>query len=208
MTRHNPIALLACTLLALILFCAVVGRSLASYDPLQSNAAAALQPPSSVHWFGTDQLGRDQFSRVLAAARLDLMLAFSAVLLSAALGTAIGAIIGYRGGLLDGVTSRLVDVLMAFPLFVLALAVVAALGNSIASVVYATVLINLPFYIRLARAEIRARRNLAYVEAARIGGGSDRGADRRIRLGQDGARAWGHGHPVPCRPDYRRQGAV
>lgn len=163
---------LGITLFALILCSAIFGPWLAPYDPLQSNAAAALQPPSGAHWFGTDQLGRDLFSRVVVAARLDLTLAFSAVGLSASLGSLIGAAIGYRGGIVDGLTSRVVDVLMAFPLFVLALALVAALGNRLSSVIYATALINLPFYIRLARAETRARRNLAYIEAARIGGAS------------------------------------
>ena len=171
--RENRLNMMALLLFGLILFCAVFGPLLAPYNPLQSNAAAALQPPSMQHWFGTDQLGRDLFSRVLTATRLDLALAFSAVLLSCMIGSTIGAIIGYRGGVLDAVTSRIVDVMMAFPLFVLALALVAALGNSVINVIYATAIINLPFYIRLTRTEIRVRRNLAYVEAAKVAGASD-----------------------------------
>lgn len=171
--RENRLNLIAFLMFGVILFCAIFGPSLAPYDPLQSNADVALQPPSALHWFGTDQLGRDLFSRVLTATRLDLTLAFSAVILSCAIGSVIGAIVGYRGGIVDGVTSRLVDVLMAFPLFVLAMAMVAALGNSVINVIYATAVINLPFYIRLTRTEVRVRRDLAYVEAAKVAGASD-----------------------------------
>ena len=90
--------------------------------------------------------------------------------LSCIVGTVTGAALGYFGGWLDGTVSRFVDVLMAFPLFVLAMAAVAALGNTVTNVVYATAIINLPFYIRLARAEVSVRRRLGYVEAARVGG--------------------------------------
>jgi peptide/nickel transport system permease protein len=167
---ENPVNLLALLLLAILLGCAVLGPSLVPYDPLGTNTTIALQPPNAAHWFGTDQLGRDLLSRVVVATRLDLIIAFGAVMLSMAVGSIIGAIIGYSSGLLDSSVSRVVDVLMAFPLFVLAMALVAALGNTVTNVVYATAIINLPFYIRLARAEVRVRRNLGYIEAARIGG--------------------------------------
>lgn len=170
----NPVNLIAFLLFALICLAALLGPALAPQDPLATNAAFALQPPSTQFWFGTDQLGRDIFSRVLVATRLDLLIAFGAVGLSCLLGSLIGAMIGYWGGFWDGATSRLVDVLMAFPLFVLAMATVAALGNTVANVIYATAIINLPFYIRLARAEVRVRRDLGYVEAARVGGSGDR----------------------------------
>ena len=122
------------------------------------------------HWFGTDQLGRDVLSRVVVAARLDLAIAFMAVLLSMLVGSVLGATMGYFRGWMDGAGSRVTDVLMAFPLFVLAMATVAAMGNSVSSVIYATAVINLPFYIRLARAETSIRRGMGYIEAARVGG--------------------------------------
>lgn len=168
----NPVNLIAFVLFALICLAALLGPVLAPQDPLATNADFALQPPSAQFWFGTDQLGRDIFSRVLVA-RLDLLIAFGAVGLSCLLGSLIGAMIGYWGGFWDGATSRAVDVLMAFPLFVLAMATVAALGNTVANVIYATAVINLPFYLRLARAEVRVRRSLGYVEAARVGGSGD-----------------------------------
>lgn len=170
---ENPLNLAALVLFALIVTAAVFGPALAPMDPLATNAARILQPPSAAHWFGTDQLGRDILSRVLVATRLDLIIALGAVGLSGLAGSLIGAAIGYWGGFWDGLTSRLVDVLMAFPLFVLALGMVAALGNTVFNVVIATAVINLPFYIRLARSEIRVRRHLGYVEAARAGGSGD-----------------------------------
>lgn len=170
---ENPLNILAFTLFALIVAAAIFGPWVAPHNPLATNAAATLQPPSAAHWFGTDQLGRDIFSRVLVATRLDLIIAFGAVTLSIIVGSLIGAMVGYWGGFWDGVTSRLVDVLMAFPLFVLAMALVAALGNTVINVIYATAIINLPFYIRLSRSEVRVRRSMGYVEAARVGGSGD-----------------------------------
>ncbi|MCC7282385.1 MAG: ABC transporter permease [Acetobacteraceae bacterium] len=169
---ENPLNLVALLLLALLLGAVVAGPALAPYDPLATNTPLALRPPSAAHWFGTDQLGRDILSRVVVATRLDLAIAASAVLLSLSAGAVAGAAMGYFGGLLDRAVGRVVDVLMAFPLFALAMGVVAALGNSISSVVYATAVINLPFYIRLARAEVSVRRNLGYIEAAQVGGSS------------------------------------
>ena len=167
---ENPLTLAALLLLALLLGGAAFGPALVPFDPIETHTAVALQPPSATHWFGTDQLGRDIFSRVVVATRLDLLIAFSAVALSFAVGAVIGAAMGYFGGAFDRGVSRGVDVLMAFPLFALAMGVVAALGNSVSSVVYATAVINLPFYIRLTRAEVSVRRDLGYVEAARVGG--------------------------------------
>lgn len=131
--------------------------------------------PSTAHWFGTDALGRDVFSRVVTATRLDMVIAFTAVSLSAATGSLIGAVCGFAGGVLDRWVGRFVDVLMSFPLFVVAMALVAALGNSVSSVIWATAVINLPFYIRLARGEVAVRRAAPYVQAARLGGAGGAG---------------------------------
>lgn len=170
--RGNPLTLIAGCGALLLIGCAVLGPSLVPYDPIASNVPRALQPPSATHWFGTDQLGRDVFSRVVVAARLDLTIAASAVTLSFALGALIGAFCGYVGGGLDRWVGRLVDVLMAFPLFVLAMALVAALGNRVENIILATAIINLPFYIRFARAEVNVRRQSGWVEAARASGNS------------------------------------
>jgi len=171
--RGNPVTAAAAVGASLLLCIAFFAPWLAPYDPIASNVPIALQPPSAAHWAGTDQLGRDVFSRILYGTRVDLAIAFSAVSLSFVIGAVVGSFCGYVGGTLDRVVGRLVDVLMAFPLFVLAMALVAALGNSIENIIIATAFINLPFYIRFARAEVNVRRNLGWVEAARASGDSD-----------------------------------
>jgi peptide/nickel transport system permease protein len=168
--RGNPVTALAAAGLTLIVLAAVFAPWLAPYDPVASDVSVALQAPSVLHWAGTDQLGRDILSRILLAARLDLSIAVSAVSLSFVIGAVVGGFCGYRGGRLDRWVGRIVDVLMAFPLFVLAMALVAALGNRVENIVIATAIINLPFYTRFARAEVNVRRNAGWVEAARACG--------------------------------------
>jgi peptide/nickel transport system permease protein len=170
---ENPITAIAFALFAVIVLVALLGPVLAPYDPMESNAARALQPPSLDHWFGTDNLGRDVFSRVLIATRLDLMISVAAVALSFVVGAAIGSAAGYWGGWIDAVTGRFVDTIMAFPLFVLAMGIVAAMGNTVENIIYATAIINLPFYARVARAEVRIRRNAGFAQAARLSGNTD-----------------------------------
>ena len=171
--RTNPVTLLAFVLFLVIILCALFGPSFVPYDPLQTNAAMALQPPSTSHWFGTDSVGRDVFSRVIVATRLDLSISVAAVAISFVVGSLLGAIAGYWGGWIDSVLNRLLDTIMAFPLFVLAMGIVAALGNSIENIIYATAIINIPFYARLVRAEVNIRRNAGFVRAAKLAGNSD-----------------------------------
>jgi peptide/nickel transport system permease protein len=177
--RENPITAFAFTMFFLFALCAALGPALAPYDPLASDTLNALTGPSATHWFGTDQLGRDIFSRIIVATRLDLGIATTAVALAFAIGALAGLAAGYVGGWTDRIVGRAVDTIMAFPLFVLAMGIVAALGNSIGNIVYATAIINLPIYARLARAEANIRRNAGFVEAARLCGNSE----ARIVLG-------------------------
>ncbi|GAB4385984.1 MAG: ABC transporter permease [Elainellaceae cyanobacterium] len=171
--RENAITFGAFLLFFLLLLCAIFGESLAPYDPLVSNAAIALQSPSAAHWFGTDQLGRDILSRVMVAARLDLGIAVLAVALSFLVGSVLGTLSGYLGGWTDRIISRCIDTLMAFPLFVLAMGLVAALGNTIENTIYATAIINLPLYTRVVRSEVLVRREAGYIEAARLVGNNN-----------------------------------
>ncbi|MEQ8375410.1 MAG: ABC transporter permease [Roseibium aggregatum] len=171
--RENPVTALSFAMFAFFIGSAVLGPALVPYDPLQTNAANALQAPSWSHWFGTDNLGRDVFSRVIVATRLDLIISVSAVALSFVIGSVLGAVAGYRGGWLDVVLNRFLDTIMAFPLFVLAMGIVAALGNSISNVILATAIINIPFYARLVRAEVNIRREAGFTLAAKLAGNSD-----------------------------------
>jgi peptide/nickel transport system permease protein len=166
---ENPVTALAFALFALLVLCAVAGPVLVPYDPI-AGVGQALQPPSAQHWFGTDSLGRDVFSRVVVATRLDLGMAFAAVALVFVCGTLSGTAAGFFGGWWDRIVGRIADTLMAFPLFVLAMGIVAAVGNSVESIVIATAIVNFPIYARIARAEANLRRDAGFVEAARLSG--------------------------------------
>jgi peptide/nickel transport system permease protein len=154
----------------LLVVLAAAGPWLVPYDPLASSTAEALKPPSRAHWFGTDQLGRDLLSRVVVATRLDLTISICAVMIAFAVGSAAGVTGGFYGGWADRLVGRVLDTIMAFPLFVLAMGIVAALGNTVANIVYATAIINVPFYARLARSEAMVRREAGFIEAARLAG--------------------------------------
>ena len=171
--KANPVTLIAFGMFALLIFSAVFGPALVPYDPLATNASNALQAPSSAHWFGTDNVGRDVFSRVIVATRLDLSISVAAVALSFVVGSILGCIAGYWGGWPDIILNRFLDTIMAFPLFVLAMGIVAALGNTIENIIYATAIINMPFYARLVRAEVNIRRDAGFVRAAKLAGNSD-----------------------------------
>ena len=183
-SRHvltqNPITAVAFALFLLILLAAVVGPYIVPYDPLASDTAQALKPPNAQHWFGTDQLGRDVFSRVISATRLDFFIAVASVALVFLMGGLAGVAAGFFGGWTDRIVGRIADTIMAFPLFVLAMGIVAALGNTVQNIVLATAIVNFPLYARIARAEANVRRDAGFVEAARLSGN----ADWRILVGQ------------------------
>lgn len=163
-------------LVALVVLGALFAPLLAPYDPIAADANAFLQPPSAEHWLGTDAVGMDILSRVLYAPRIDLMIALAGTLLSALIGTALGLSVGYhaqspgwRQRVSFGVM-RTADVLQAFPVFIFAIALVASLGQSIQTVVFAIAFVNAPIYLRLMRNQAVSARNLRFVEAASIAG--------------------------------------
>ncbi len=167
---ENPVTGLAFGLFVLILIAALVGPWIAPYSPLASDTSATLKPPSFHHLFGTDQLGRDIFSRVVVATQLDFFIAIFSVVLVFLMGGLAGVAAGYFGGWTDRIVGRIADTIMAFPLFVLAMGIVAALGNTVQNIVLATAIINFPLYARVARAEANVRREAGFVEAARLSG--------------------------------------
>ena len=170
---ENPVTGLSFVLFALIALCALIGPYIVPYDPLASDTSATLQAPSWTHWFGTDQLGRDIFSRVIVATRLDFIIALTSVALVFALGGFAGIASGFFGGWTDRIVGRISDTIMAFPLFVLAMGIVAALGNTVTNIVIATAIINFPLYVRVARSEANIRRDAGFVQAARLSGNSE-----------------------------------
>jgi len=169
----NPVTGFAFGLLILIVVAALFGPWLVPYDPLASNTAAALKPPSLSHWFGTDQLGRDVFSRVIVATRLDLFISVASVALVFLMGGIAGIASGFFLGWTDRIIGRISDTIMAFPLFVLAMGIVAALGNTVQNIILATAIVNFPLYVRVARAEANVRREAGFVQAARLSGNGE-----------------------------------
>ena len=170
---ENPVTGFAFALFVLIVLAAVLGPHIVPYDPLASDTAEALKPPSAHHWFGTDQLGRDIFSRVVVATRLDFFIAVASVALVFLMGGLAGVAAGYFGGWTDRIVGRIADTIMAFPLFVLAMGIVAAMGNTVQNIMLATAIMNFPLYARIARAEANIRREAGFVEAARLSGNSE-----------------------------------
>jgi peptide/nickel transport system permease protein len=183
-SRHvlaeNRVTSFAFALFLLILLAALFGPQMVPYDPLASNTAQTLKPPNAQHWFGTDQLGRDVFSRVTVATRLDFFIAVASVALVFLMGGLAGVAAGFFGGWTDRIVGRIADTIMAFPLFVLAMGIVAALGNTVQNIVLATAIVNFPLYARIARTEANVRREAGFVEAARLSGN----ANWRILIGQ------------------------
>jgi peptide/nickel transport system permease protein len=170
---ENPVTGLAFALFVLIVLTALFGPYLVPYDPLATDTAVKLQPPSARHWFGTDNVGRDVFSRVIIATRLDFFIAISSVALVFLMGGLAGVAAGFFGGWTDRIVGRLADTIMAFPLFVLAMGIVSALGNTVPNIVLATAIVNFPLYARVARAEANVRREAGFVQAARLCGNSE-----------------------------------
>jgi peptide/nickel transport system permease protein len=170
---ENPVTGFAFGLFVLIVIAAVLGPYIVPYDPLASNTAMSLKPPSRAHWFGTDQLGRDVFSRVVAATRLDFIIAVFSVALVFLMGGLAGVAAGFFGGWTDRAVSRIADTIMAFPLFVLAMGIVAALGNTVQNIILATAIVNFPLYARIARTEANVRREAGFVQAARLSGNGE-----------------------------------
>jgi peptide/nickel transport system permease protein len=151
---------------------ALFGPWLSPFDPSSQQLALRLEAPTGAHWFGLDELGRDIFARVLAGARISLLVGIVVVGVSSTVGIILGSVAGYFGGRVDEAISRLVDILLAFPGLLLAIALVAVLGPSLTNVVLALSLIGWVGYARLVRGQVLRSRELEFVQAARALGAS------------------------------------
>jgi peptide/nickel transport system permease protein len=170
--RRNRGAVIGMVIIGVYVAMAIFANVLAPYDPLDGQLALKLQPPSAAHWLGTDELGRDLLSRLLYGARSSLEIQVAAVMFSLVVGVAWGLISGYFGGPLDEVSMRMADVLLAFPSILLAIGIVAILGNGLTSIVLAVAAISVPQFARLVRGVVLGIRETEYVEAARAIGES------------------------------------
>jgi peptide/nickel transport system permease protein len=158
---------LGAAIVGIAVLAAVAGPWLPLFDPAAQELALRLEGPTRTHWFGLDELGRDIFARVLWGTRISLVVGLVVVGISATVGIAVGAIAGYVGGRVDEAISRVIDVLLAFPGLLLAIAIVAVLGPSLTNVVMALSLIGWVGYARLVRGQVLRTRELEFVQAAR-----------------------------------------
>jgi peptide/nickel transport system permease protein len=168
--RLNPASLLGLIIVLTLVLAAVFGPLALPYSPNKTNAPSRFQPPSSSHLFGTDKYGRDVFTRVLSAAQVDLLIALGSIGLAFIIGTAIGALSAFFKGAVDAVLMRIMDMIKSFPQFILAMALVAALGPGVRNLIIVITVIMVPSFARMIRSRILTLREMPYVDAARTGG--------------------------------------
>lgn len=171
--RRSPSLLVGVVLVALTCIVAAFPNLFAPGDPTAMDFLAMLQPPSAEHWFGTDNYGRDIYTLVIHATRLDLLIGLGSVALPFVLGSLLGLIAGYYGGKVDAIIMRILDIFVAFPFMVLAIAIVAILGNGVVNLLIAMWIVSWPPYTRLVRSEVLIAKNSEYVQAAKTLGYGD-----------------------------------
>ncbi|CAN7210559.1 ABC transporter permease [Caballeronia sp. dw_19] len=167
---RSPTFVVGVLILLFWVACALIGHWVVPQDPYASDPLNSLTPPDATHWFGTDQLGRDVFARVIVGARDILTIAPLATLLGTLAGTAVGLIVGYFDGWVDNVIGRLIDAVLALPLVIVALLALAAVGASNVTVILVIGITFMPITARTVRAAVFAERNLDYVLAAQLRG--------------------------------------
>ena len=173
--RRNRTAVAGAGVVAVFVLLALAAPYLVPYSPIQGNLGDRLQPPSRLHWLGTDELGRDLFSRILYGARISLQIQLVSVLLALAIGVVLGSLGGYLGGYVDHVVMRSMDVLLAFPSIFLALGIIAALGTGLFNLMLAAGISSIPAFARIIRASILSLKEREFVEAAlALGSGNGR----------------------------------
>ncbi len=169
---RNKLSLVAFCAIVLLIIIAVLAPWIAPLDANEPDANAVLQRPSWAHVLGTDDYGRDELSRVIIASRVDLLVPIVSTLLALLIGSLIGALSGFRGGWVDQIVMRIVDAVMAFPAFVLAMGLTAAIGSSITNLILVIAVTQVPAYLRQLRAEMLREREMEYAQAAQTVGNS------------------------------------
>ncbi len=179
--RQKPLGAAGGLLVLVIILMAVFADVLARQDPVRTDPARTLSPPTTLHWLGTDHLGRDIYSRIVHGARVSLIVGLASTLLGAVLGGVAGLLSGYVGGITDLVSQRILDIMQGLPLLILALVMSAALGPSLPNVIIAISVPIIPRAARVIRSSVLAIREMPYVEAAQaLGVGHPRVAFRHI----------------------------
>jgi peptide/nickel transport system permease protein len=168
--QRMPLGAAGAAVIVLMILCAILAPIIAPYDPLETDFLAQLHPPSPTHWLGTDAFGRDLLSRLIYGSRTALLVGFASALMGATLGALIGVSSAYFGGRIDLVIQRVVDIFLAFPIIILALAVVSILGTGVGNVIMAITVPMVPNCARVVRSSALAVREMPYVDAARAAG--------------------------------------
>jgi peptide/nickel transport system permease protein len=168
--RRWPLGSAGAVIIVLMIGSAVCAPFIAPYDPLETDFAAQFSPPTTVHWLGTDAFGRDLLSRIIYGSRTALLVGFASAFSGATLGAVLGVASAYFGGRIDLVVQRLVEIFLAFPIIILALAVVSILGTGVGNVIMAITVPMVPNCARVVRSSALAVRQMAYIEAARAAG--------------------------------------
>lgn len=171
--RRNPGAMVGLFMLCVLIIMAVFAEVISPHDPIQQNLRNRLAPISSEHFLGTDELGRDIFSRIVFGARISVSVGLIAVTISSIGGIVLGSIAGYYGGILDNIIMRFIDILMAIPGILLNISIVAAMGPGLQNVMIAIGVSSIPGYCRIIRASIMSIKGQEFIEASRATGASD-----------------------------------
>lgn len=166
----NRLAVVGLLIIVTLILTAIFAQQIAPYSPVATDLANRLQPLSAEHWFGTDEMGRDIFSRIVWGSRLTLYVILLVAIIAAPVGILVGTVSGYFGGLIDTVLMRITDIFLAFPKLILALAFVAALGPGIENAIIAISITSWPPYARIARAETITIRNSDFIRAIKLQG--------------------------------------
>lgn len=166
----NPLAVAGFLILLTMTLMAIFADAAAPFDPVRISLAERLQAPSALHWFGTDEMGRDIFSRVMYGARISLRIGLVVIVISGGIGSVIGATAGYHGGWVDDAVMRVMDVILSFPSLVLAMALAAAMGPSLNNAILAVAFVMIPKFARLVRGDALAVREQPFIAAARVSG--------------------------------------
>ena len=169
----NKMSLIGGSIILIYVILAILAPLIAPYDPYEIKLLEKLQPPSVHHWMGTDDKGRDVFSRILYGSQLSLTVGFVSVFIGAFFGIILGIVSGYYGGFIDTVIMRIIDVLLAFPGLLLALAIVSALGPSLINVMLAVGVFSIPTFARIVRGSTLSIKKMEYIDAIKVLGARD-----------------------------------
>ncbi len=169
----NPSFVAGSIIVLIVVLIALLPMKIANYDPIEINTKASLLPPSYEHYFGTDNYGRDIFSRVIWATKIDLQIGIFATIIPLIVGSLIGLFAGFYGGILDSIIMRINDILTAFPFTILIIVIIAILGQGTRNIYIAIWLVGWMGYARLVRGEVMVLKETEFIQAARLGGFSD-----------------------------------